>query len=197
MAAIPKSSRNATALLQAWRQGDRAALDRLLPLVHAELRRVAQHQMGGERPGHTLQATALVHEAYLRLIDIKHVSWQDRSHFFAMAARVMRRLLVDHARAKRYQKRGAGAQKISLDEVLVIGTGLNLDVLALDRALDALAKQDRRKGQVVEMRYFGGLTIEETAAALDVSPDTVMRDWRLAKAWLHRALVEGNERAGA
>jgi RNA polymerase sigma factor (TIGR02999 family) len=188
---------NATALLQAWGRGDRTAFDQLLPLVHAELRRVAQRQMDDERQGHTLQATALVHEVYLRLIDIKRVSWQDRSHFFAMAARLMRRVLVDHARARRSQKRGAGARWTSLDAVPVMDAGPNVDILALDAALDALARQDPRKGQVVEMRYFAGLTIEETAASLDVSVDTVMRDWRLAKAWLHRALVEGVENAGA
>jgi len=158
---------------------------------------VAQRHMDGERPGHTLQATALVHEAYLRLIDIKRVSWQDQSHFFAMAARVMRRVLVDHARAKHYQKRGAGAHKVSLDEVEIIGAEPAVDILALDEALEALGQQDSRKGQVVEMRFFGGLTIEETATALDVSVDTVMRDWRLAKAWLHRALVHGVKSAGA
>ena len=158
---------------------------------------MAQQQMGGERAGHTLQATALVHEAYLRLIDIKRVSWQDRSHFFAMAARVMRRVLVDHARAKQYQKRGAGAHKVSLDDVDIIGAEQAVDILALDEALEALGRQDPRKAQVVEMRYFAGLTIEETAAALEVSVDTVMRDWRLARAWLRRALVEGVERAGA
>ena len=158
---------------------------------------MAQHQMEDERPGHTLQATALVHEAYLRLIDIKRVSWQDRSHFFAMAARVMRRILVDHARAKQRQKRGAGAHKVALDEVEIIGAEPGVDILALDEALEALRQQDPRKGQVVDMRCFAGLTIEETAAALDVSVDTVMRDWRLAKAWLHRALAKGVENAGA
>ena len=139
---------------------------------------MAQRQMDGEREGHTLQATALVHEVYLRLIDIKRVSWQDRSHFFVMAARLMRRVLVDHARAKRSQKRGAGAPMIALDDLPIVGAEPNLDILALDAALDALGQQDPRKSQVVEMRYFAGLTIEETAAALDVSLDTVMRDWR-------------------
>jgi RNA polymerase sigma-70 factor (ECF subfamily) len=194
---ITADSLNATALLQEWGRGDRTAFDRLLPLVHGELRRLAQRQMDGEREGHTLQATALVHEVYLRLIDIKRVSWQDRSHFFVMAARLMRRVLVDHARAKRSQKRGAGAPMIALDDLPIVGAEPNLDILALDAALDALGQQDTRKSQVVEMRYFAGLTIEETAAALDVSLDTVMRDWRLARAWLHRALVEGVESAGS
>ena len=144
--------------------------------------------MGHERPGHTLQATALVNEAYLRLIDVKRMQWQNRAHFFAMSSRLMRRILVDSARARRYQKRGGGAQKVSLDEALVISVEPGQDLVALDDALRALAAMDPRKGQVVEMRFFGGLSVEETAEALHVSADTVMRDWRLAKVWLLREL---------
>ena len=144
--------------------------------------------MGHERPGHTLQATALVNEAYLRLIDVKRMQWQNRAHFFAMSSRLMRRILVDSARARRYQKRGGGARKVSLDEALVLSDEPGQDLVALDDALQALAAMDPRKSQVVEMRFFGGLTVEETAEALHVSADTVMRDWRLAKVWLLREL---------
>jgi RNA polymerase sigma factor (TIGR02999 family) len=175
-------------LLQAWGRGDTAALDQLLPLVHEELRRLARRQMRHERPGHTLQATALVNEAYLRLIDVKRIRWQNRAHFFAMAARVMRRILVDSARARGYQKRGGRTQKVSLDEALVVSREPGQDLVALDDALQALAAFDPRKSQVVEMRFFGGLSVEETAQALHVSADTVMRDWRLAKVWLLREL---------
>jgi RNA polymerase sigma factor (TIGR02999 family) len=158
--------------------------------VYEDLKRAARHYMANERVGHTLQATALVNEAYLRLVDINRVRWQNRAHFFAMSARLMRRILVDVARAKHYQKRGAGAQQVSLDEGLLVsdpGQGL----VALDDALRLLADVDPRKSQVVEMRYFGGLTVEETAEALKVSPETVMRDWKLAKAWLLRELGGG------
>ena len=165
-----------------------AAFDELLPLVHEELRRLARRFMRRERPGHTLQATALVNEAYLRLMEVHHISWQNRAHFFAMSARLMRRILVDAARAKGYQKRGGGARKVSLDEALMVPTQPDQDLVALDDALRALAEIDPRKGAVVEMRFFGGLTIDETAQALQVSPDTVMRDWRLAKVWLLREL---------
>ena len=144
--------------------------------------------MGHERPGHTLQATALVNEAFLRLIDVKRIQWQNRAHFFAMASRAMRRILVDSARAKHYQKRGGGAQKVSLDEALVVTNEPGQDLVALDDALTALAQVDARKSQVIEMRFFGGLSVEETAEALHVSSDTVMRDWRLAKVWLLREL---------
>ena len=144
--------------------------------------------MGHERPGHTLQATALVNEAFLRLIDVKRVQWQNRAHFFAMASRAMRHILVDAARAKGYQKRGGGAQKVSFDEALVVTNEPGADLVALDDALSALAQFDARKSQVVEMRFFGGLSVEETAEALSVSSDTVMRDWRLAKVWLLREL---------
>lgn len=177
-----------TALLLAWGRGDQAAFDQLMPLVHEELRRIARQHMGHERHGHTLQPTALVNEAYLRLINVKHVQWRDRQHFFAMAARVMRRVLVDAARARRSHKRGDGEPIASLEESLVVSNKSQRDLVELDDALNALSAVDPRKGQVVEMRYFGGLSVEETADALQVSPGTVMRDWRLAKVWLLREL---------
>ena len=178
-------------MLLAWRGGDEAALEQLVPLVHQELHRIARGCMRGERAGHSLQATALVNEAYLRLIGAQQVDWQNRVHFLAVSARLMRRILVDFARAKNYQKRGGGAQAVTLDEALVV-VEPGRDLIAIDEALDALAKMDERKAKVVEMRFFGGLTVEETAAALGVSPDTVMRDWRLAKAWLMRELKGGS-----
>jgi RNA polymerase sigma factor (TIGR02999 family) len=177
-----------TALLVAWGKGDEDALGRLVPLVEPELHRIARRCMAGERAGHSLQATALVNEAYLRLIDVQHVNWQDRAHFLAMSARLMRRILVDAARAKGYQKRGAGAVKVTLDEALAPAAEPAIDLVALNDALEALATFDERKSRVVEMRFFGGLTVEETASVLAVSPDTVMRDWKLAKAWLLREL---------
>lgn len=186
------SSHEVTHLLLAWGQGDEAALERLMPLVHDELRRVARRHMAHERPGHTLQTTALVNEAYLKLIDVSQVKWQNRAHFFAMSSRLMRRILVDFARSRHYQKRGGGAQKVSLDEGL-LSTERGGDLLALDDALTALAAVDTRKSQVVEMRFFGGLSVEETAEALHVSVDTVMRDWKLAKVWLLREL-KGSEK---
>ena len=179
-----------TRLLIDWRGGDPAALEQLIPLVHEELRRLARRHMAHERVGHTLQATALVNEAFVRLIDVRQVKWQDRAHFFAMSSRLMRRILVDFARSKGYQKRGGGAQKVSFDEALVVATEPGQDLVALDDALNALAAFDARKAQVVEMRFFGGLSVEETAEALNVSVDTVMRDWKLAKAWLLRALKQ-------
>jgi RNA polymerase sigma-70 factor (ECF subfamily) len=182
-------SHQVTRLLVDWRNGDQGALEQLIPLVHEELRRVARRHMAHERAGHTLQATALVNEAYVRLIDIRQVNWQDRTHFFAMSSRLMRRILVDFARSKGSQKRGAGANKVSLDEALIVSTEPGADLVALDDALDALAVFDARKAQVVEMRFFGGLSVEETAEALNVSVDTVMRDWKLAKAWLLRELA--------
>ena len=165
-----------------------AALDRLLPLVHGELRRLAGRHMRHERAGHTLQASALVNEAYLRLIAVKQVQWQDRAHFFAMASRLMRRILVDAARAKGYQKRNAGGQKVSLDEAVAVAATPSQDFVALDDALNALEAVDPRKCKVVEMRFFGGMSVEETAAALDLSVGTIKSDWRLAKAWLAREL---------
>ena len=173
-----------TALLLAWSSGNQAAFEELIPLIHDELHYIARRQMRLERPGHTLQATALVNEAYLRLIDVKQVQWQNRAHFLAMAARVMRRILVDSARARRFQKRGGGAQVEPLDEERIALGEPRRDLVALDDALTALARLDPRKSHVVEMRYFGGLTVDETAEALHVSGETVRRDWRLAKAWL-------------
>jgi RNA polymerase sigma factor (TIGR02999 family) len=177
-----------TQLLRAWSLGDAQALERLLPLVEAELRRLARAYMARERRGHTLQTTALVNEAYVRLVDAQRLRWQDRAHFVGIAARLMRRVLVDHARTRDYKKRGAGAQRVTLVEDLAVSQPPDVDVLALDRALDALATVDERKARVVELRYFGGLTVEEAAEVLKVSPDTIKRDWRLAKLWLLRAL---------
>jgi RNA polymerase sigma-70 factor, ECF subfamily len=182
--AITQHPSQVTALLLAWGKGDNAALERLLPLVHYELHRIAQRCMAGEGNRHTLQATALVNEAYVRLVDGKSVAWHDRAHFLAVSARVMRRILVDHARARRSQKRGGLAARVTFDEALVVSDEPRQDFVALDAALAELAIFDERKSRVVEMRFFGGLTVAETATALNVSPDTVMRDWRLAKAWL-------------
>jgi RNA polymerase sigma factor (TIGR02999 family) len=186
---------NPTSLLLAWGRGDQSALDQLMPLLDDELRRLARRHMARERVGHTLQATALVNEAYLRLIEVKQVRWQNRAHFFAMASRVMRRILVDAARARRFQKRGGGAEVVSLDEALVVSSEPRHELIALDDALNALAAIDLRKSQVVEMRFFAGLSVEETAEALHVSADTVMRDWRLARVWLLREL-SGEQREG-
>jgi RNA polymerase sigma factor (TIGR02999 family) len=177
-----------TEWLVAWSGGDEAALQHLLPVVHAELRRLARREMRRERAGHTLQTTALVNEAYLRLIDLGRISWNDRAHFFAMSARLMRRILVDHARARRYQKRGGGATLVPFDEERTVAVEPGTDLVALDDALEALAALDARKSRVVELRFFGGLSVEETATVLGVSPGTVMRDWRLAKAWLLKEL---------
>jgi len=176
-----------TELLRAWSDGDDDALERLMPLVEAELRRLAGAYMRRERREHTLQTTALVNEAFLRLTDARSVRWQDRAHFLGISARLMRRVLVDHARHRGYQKRGGGAQRVTLHEGLATSDPA-LDVVALDLALDALAKVDVRKSRTVELRFFGGLSVEETAEVLQVSPDTVKRDWRLAKLWLLREL---------
>jgi RNA polymerase sigma factor (TIGR02999 family) len=176
-----------TDLLLAWRAGDETALARLTPLVHRELQRIASRCLRGERAGQSLQATALVHEAYIRLVGVQHMNWQNRAHFLAMAARVMRRVLVDAARARRYQKRGGGAVQVSLSHARG-AAGKGHDVVALDEAMDSLAKMDARKSRVVELRFFGGLSVAETASALGVSPETVMRDWKLARAWLRREL---------
>jgi RNA polymerase sigma-70 factor (ECF subfamily) len=177
-----------TGILLKWREGDEAALDELVPIVHDELRRIARRCMAGQRVGHSLQATALVNEAYLRLLDVQQVNWQNRAHFLAMSARLMRRILVDFARSKGYQKRGGGAVKVTFDEGLPVAAEPALDLVALDDALEALAKMDERKSRVIELRFFGGLSVEETATVLAVSPETVMRDWKLAKAWLMREL---------
>ena len=177
-----------TELLRAWSDGDDGALERLTPLVEAELRRLARGYMGRERRGHTLQATALVNEAFLRLTDARSVRWQDRAHFLGISARLMRRVLVDYARTRGYLKRGGGAQRVTLNEGLVASPEPTLDVVELDRALEALAAVDARKSRVIELRFFGGLSVEETAEVLHVSHDTVKRDWRLAKLWLLREL---------
>ena len=176
-----------TDLLLAWGQGDDSALDRLIPLVRVELHRLARRHMRREHTGHTLQTTALVNEAYLRMVDLGRVRWQDRAHFFAMSARLMRRVLVDHARSRQFVKRGGGARTIPFDETLV-AVERHVDLVELDDALRRLADLDPRKGQVVEMRFFAGLSVEETAAALDVSQVTVMRDWGEARAWLIKEL---------
>jgi len=175
-------------LLRAWSSGDEAALQTLIPLVYEELHRIARRYMGREREGHTLQTSALVNEAYLRLVDWKNVEWQNRAHFFAASAQLMRRILVDFARNRRYLKRGGGALQVSLAEAEGISLERGTDLLALDDALNSLAAMDQRKSQVVEMRFFGGLSVEETAEVLKVSVETVMRDWKLAKVWLLREL---------
>ncbi len=177
-----------TELLQAWRQGDERALEKLTPQVYRELHRAAKRCMERERDGHTLQTTALINELYLRLSDLKPIDWQNRAHFFALCARQMRRILTDQARARQSHKRGGGAQLVSLDVDLVATPGASANLVAMDDALNRLAKVDERKSQVVEMRFFGGLSVDETAEVLRVSPETVMRDWKLAKAWLHREL---------
>jgi RNA polymerase sigma factor (TIGR02999 family) len=181
-------SHNVTRLLARWKAGDETALQQLLPIVHEELRRLARRQMAKERPGHTLQATALVNEAYLRLVNLKQMQWQDRAHFFAMGARLMRRILVDFARARGYQKRGGGAKQVSFTEALEVAEGQPTDVVALNDALEELAAVDERASRVVELRFFGGLSVEETAEVLDVSRETVKRDWKFAKMWLLRHL---------
>jgi RNA polymerase sigma factor (TIGR02999 family) len=182
------SSQEITQLLLAWSDGDQAALEKLTPLVYAELRRLAKGYMFGERPGHTLQTTALINEAYLRLIDWKSVRWQGRAHFFGVAAQVMRRILVDFARARHYAKRGGAARQISLDEAVTIHEDRSAEIIALDEALNSLAEIDPRKSQVVELRFFGGLSAKETAEALKVSQRTVEREWNSARAWLYREL---------
>jgi RNA polymerase sigma factor (TIGR02999 family) len=182
------SPQDFTELLVAWGKGEEGAMDRLMPLVYQELRRTARRQLRGERPGQGPQTTSLVHEAYMRLLDSSRVRWQNRSHFYAVSAQLMRRILVDFARARRAQKRGGDAVRVPIDEALDAVPDRSADVIALDDALEALAQFDPRKVQVVELRFFGGLSVEETAEVLSVSPDTVMRDWKLAKAWLLREL---------
>ena len=187
------SPQEITQLLVAWSDGDQSALEGLTQLVYEELHRLAHHYMSHERPGHTLQTSALVNEAFLRLIDWKNVRWQNRAHFFAVSAQLMRRILVDFARDKKYQKRGGDALRVSLSEATVFTNPRSQDLVALDEALNALGKIDPRKGQVVEMRFFGGLSVKEVAEVLKVSEETVMRDWRLAKVWLLRELDTKNE----
>jgi RNA polymerase sigma factor (TIGR02999 family) len=192
--AIPESVDDITTLLVAWGQGDEAALQQLIPLVHRELHQIAGRCLKRERPGHTLQPTALVNEAYLRLIDVRRVDWKNRTHFLAMSARLMRRVLVDFARSRQYQKRGGGVMRVSLDEAHRVSTERGQDLVALDEALSALSAIDERKARVIELRFFGGLTVEETAEVLDVSRDTVLRDWRLARAWLMQELLKSASR---
>ena len=181
-------SAEVTQLLLAWRDGDATALERLVPLVHAELRRIARGFMHKEQAGHTLQTSALVNEAYMRLIDAWQVAWQNRAHFFAISASLMRRILVDFARERHARKRGGSAQQVVLDDAMLMGRTRSEDVLAVDEALHALAKFDERKSKVVELRFFGGLNEAEIAEALQVSPETIRRDWRLSKAWLFKFL---------
>ena len=185
---IDETQQQITERLIAWNSGDAGALDDVIRAVYQELRRMADHYLRLERPGHTLQPTALVHEAYLRLIDQTQVNWQNRAHFFGVAAQMMRRILVDHARTKQRDKRGGPARKLSLDEVMDVSKGRAADLVALDEALESLTEIDPRKSRVVELRFFGGLSVEETAEVLEVSPQTVMRDWKLAKAWLYQEM---------
>ena len=175
-------------ILKDWSGGNRASGDVLLPLVYDELRKIAGRYLKKERSGHTLQPTALVHEAYMKLIDISEINWQDRAHFFAVSANVMRHILVDHARAKLADKRGGESERIALEDVVSLSNEPNLDFLAIDEALKELAKFDEQQSKIVELRFFGGLTIEETAHVVGISPATVKREWAMAKAWLHRKL---------
>jgi len=186
MAAPPLQ--DVTQLLRAWSGGEQEALEQLIPLVYHELHRLAHRYMGRERSAHTLQSTALVHEAYERLIDLKDVDWKNRAHFFAVSAQVMRRILVDYARSRRYSKRGGEWRQVSLNEAVAVFRDSRTDIVALDDALQSLSAIDPRKSRVVEMRFFGGLSIKETAEVLNVSEETVQRDWRLAKVWLLRQL---------
>jgi RNA polymerase sigma factor (TIGR02999 family) len=187
------SQKQITQMLVDWGNGDQAALEKLTPLVYNELHRLARSYMGRERPGHTLQTSALVNEAYLRLIDWKKIQWQNRAHFFAVSAQLMRRILVDFARSRNYAKRGGAAPKVSLDEATVISREKGADLVALDDALDSLAHLNERQSRVVELRFFGGLELEEIAEVMKVSVGTVRRDWSLARAWLHRELSSGRD----
>ncbi len=189
------SAHDVTQLLRAWSDGDDGALEKLVPLVEAELRRLARVYMSRERRDHTLQPTALVNEAFVRLVDARSIRWQDRAHFVGISARLMRRVLVDHARSRGYQKRGGGRHRVTFDDQMVGAPGFDVDLVALDRALEGLAQVDERKCRVIEMRFFGGLSVEETATALRVSTDTVKRDWRIAKLWLLRAIEDGHAKA--
>jgi RNA polymerase sigma-70 factor, ECF subfamily len=182
------SPQEVTQLLIAWSQGELAALDQLMPLVYDELRRIAHRYLGRKRAGHTLQLAALVNEAYLKLIGEQQMDWQNRAHFFAVAAQLMRMILVDYARTRNRERRGGGAQRVSLEEALMVADEQSAELVALDDALNSLAAFDARKSKVAELRFFGGLSVEETATALQVAPVTVMREWRLAKAWLYREL---------
>ena len=181
---------NVTQLLVGWSEGDKAALDQLVPIVYDELRRQAARYLRREQVGHTLQTTALIHEAYLRLVDQKRVRWQNRAHFFGIAAQLMRRILVDHARTKKRLKRGGSDVRVSMSDATALSKGQDLDVVGLDEALTRLEKIDEQQGKIVELRFFSGLTVEETAEVLGISSGTVKRDWSMAKAWLHRELSE-------
>ena len=186
----PPPSADVSKLLRAWTDGDEGALEKLIPIIYAEVHRLAGRCMKRERPGHSLQTTALVNEAYMRLVDYKRMQWRDRAHFFAVSAQLMRRILVEHAR-RHNLKRGGRVPHLSLDEAAEVGGERSADLVCLDDAMNALARQDARKVQVVEMRFFGGLSVEETAEVLKISPITVMRDWNTAKAWLYRSLTNG------
>lgn len=186
------SNKEVTQILLDWSNGDKAALDRLMPVVYSELRRLANRYMRRERPGQTLQTTALVHEAYVRLVDYKNMRWQDRAHFYAVAAQVMRRILVDRARARNAAKRGDAARRVSLAEADAVSNEQAADILDLDQALKELEELDPRKSQIIELRFFGGLNIDETAEVLGISPTTVQREWRSARAWLYKAIAEKN-----
>jgi RNA polymerase sigma factor (TIGR02999 family) len=183
-------SSEVTQMLLDWSNGDKAAFDKIVPVVYNELRRLAGHYMRQERPGQTIQATALVHEAYVRLVDYKNMRWQDRAHFYAVAAQVMRRILVDRARARDAAKRGDAARRVSLAEADAASNEQSADILDLDEALKELEEIDPRKSQIIELRFFGGLNIEETAEVMSISPTTVQREWRSARAWLYRAITE-------
>lgn len=185
---LPQNSPDVTQLLRNWRNGDEAARNQLMGVVYEELRRQAGRYLRRERADHTLQPTALVHEAYLQLIDQSRVNWENRAHFFGAAARLMRRILVDHARAHQAEKRGGGEENIALDEALSVPEGKDVNLLALNDALDELARLDEKQSQIVELRYFGGLSIEETATVLRISPATVKREWSMAKVWLHHQI---------
>ncbi|HXG92144.1 MAG TPA: sigma-70 family RNA polymerase sigma factor [Blastocatellia bacterium] len=186
---MPSQSDEVTQLLIRWSKGDKAALDELIPIVYAELKKLARRYMGRERLDHTLQTSALINEAYLKLIDNRSTEWQNRSHFFAVAAQIMRHILIDHARSYRYAKRGAGAEKVPLDEAEDLRIHRAEELVALDEALKQLEAVDPRKSRIIELRFFGGLTVEETAEVMGLSPVTVMREWRAAKAWLHQAMT--------
>ena len=190
------SPHEVTQLLLDWSNGNQAAGDKLMPLVYEELHRLAHQYMHRESPGHTLQTSGLVNEAYLRLVDQREVHWQNRAHFFGIAAQLMRRILVDYARSRHYVKRGGEAQRVSFDEAVIVSPERATEVVALDDALVRLAVIDKRKSQIVEFRFFGGLSIEETAEVLKVSPGTIMRDWTLAKAWLRKEMIGDNREIG-
>jgi RNA polymerase sigma factor (TIGR02999 family) len=190
-----KAQLDVTKLLLAWSQGDSSALEQLTPVVYRELHRLARHYIGQERPGHTLQTTALVNEAYLRLVDVNRMHWNNRAHFFAVSAQLMRRILVEFARRRHREKRGGEAARLSLDEAITVSVERGPDLLALDDALRTMAAMDPRMSQVVELRFFGGLTVEETSEVLKISPETVMRDWKSAKVWLLRELSAGHDEA--